>query len=161
MIKLFSNKYETREVFSDEELDAIARSKNQVVLVEGCLCVLMLDPSRLARVVGQLGEPVRADLLALLLKRVVLGFRHYSGAVRALLALGASAETGLVSDLMTWAMARGSLELADEFGGAEDRAFLRAALVHRHVAAARILLARLGDTVYERELAAKLGLDLF
>ena len=168
MIKLFSNKYATHEVFSDEELDAIAASSNQVVLVEGCLCVLMLEPGRLARVVGQIDGSRRADLLELLLKRVILGYRHYSGAVRALLALGARPDGDLVSDLAGWAIAKGPLELVAEFGAVTElgdsdvvRAFLRAALLHRHVDAVRALLPLLPDVTYERSLAVRLGLDVF
>lgn len=177
MIKLFSNKYTTHEVFSNEELDAIAASSNQVVLVEGCLCVLMLEPGRLAHVIGQIDGRRRADLLELLLKRVVLGYRHYSGAVRALLDLGARPDGDLVSDLAGWAIAKGPLELVAEFDDGTDlgnsteigtvgdsdvvRAFLRAALLHRHVDAVRALLPRLADVTYERSLAVKLGLDVF
>ena len=160
MFKLFSDKYETREVFSDEELDAIAHSKNQVVLVEGCLCVLMLDPAQLRRVMRQIRDEDRPELLSLLLKRVVLGYQHYEGAVRTLLELGARPDGGLASDLRAWASRRGSLDLAEEFGD-QDRAFLRAALLGRHLDAVHVLIARLPDTDYERQLAAKLDIVLF
>lgn len=165
MFKLFSDKYTTREVFSDEELALLAQTKSYTQLVEGCLCVLMLSPEKLQSVLARKDPAVVRDLLPLLLKRVILAHRLYHGAVRTLIALGAPVDYGeLVSDLRIWASDHASLDLLGEF---PDRppaahAFLRAAVINRHETAARDLFAEVSppDLETEKTFAARFGLHL-
>jgi hypothetical protein len=158
MMTMYQDKYDHRKAFTDEELDEIGRSTNWVILVEGCLCVLMLSPGKLSRVVQRVADYHKQDLLQLLLKRVVLGYTHYKGAVTALLELGTEVDYGgLVSDLRIWASTKGSLDMHQEFGPSSARTFLRAAILYKHTEYIRVLAEQLDDLVEEKKLASKVG----